>query len=119
MMNSKVTYVDALSFVLSNCEMPAEISEKLNVLKDSIVRRNSADRKPTAKQRANAELNANIGDSIIGILSESENAMTVKELCEALGGQYSTQKVSAVLKALGSAVERSVEKRTAYYKIAG
>ncbi len=118
MMNSKVTYVDALSFVLDSCDLPVEISEKLSVLKGQIVRRNSAERKPTAKQRANAEANALLGENILTILKTNGGQMTVSEICEVLGGEVSTQKVSAVIKSLGSAVERSVEKRKAYYKVA-
>ena len=117
MMNSKVTYVDALSFVLGNCEMPAEISEKLEVLKGQIVRRNSAERKPTAKQRANAEANAQIADLVRDILSHY-NGLTVAEIIEKGELDVSTQKLSAVLKGMGAEIVRTVDKRKAYYSLA-
>ncbi len=117
-MNSKVTYVDALSFVLDSCDLPVEISEKLSVLKGQIVRRNSAERKPTAKQRATAEANEMLGEMILEILSDGK-PRTVSEIqCGFDEGNYSTQKISAVLKSLGSAVTRTVDKRKAYYSLA-
>ena len=118
MMNSKVTYVDALSFVLDSCDLPAEISEKLSALKGQIVRRNSAERKPTAKQRANAEASAVIADAIRATLSASNKPLTVAELIEVGNLGASTQKVSAVLKGMGAEVVRSVDKRKAYYSLA-
>lgn len=124
MMNSKVTYVDALNVAIEELSRNgvdpeyAPFVEKLEALKGQIVRRNSAERKPTAKQRANAEANALLGENILTILKTNGGQMTVSEICEVLGGEVSTQKVSAVIKSLGSAVERSVEKRKAYYKVA-
>ena len=118
MMNSKVTYVDALSFVLDSCDLPADISEKLSALKGQIVRRNSAERKPTAKQRANAEANAALGEEIYDVLADVGVPMTVADIKEHLKGDYSTQKISAVLKSLGSGVARTVDKRKAYYSLA-
>lgn len=124
MTNSKVTYVDALNVAIDELSRGgidpeyAPFVEKLEVLKGQIIRRNSAERKPTAKQRANAEANALLGENILTILKTNGGQMTVSEICEVLGEGYSTQKVSAVIKSLGSAVERSVEKRKAYYKVA-
>jgi hypothetical protein len=122
--NSKVTYIDALNIAIEELSRggidPEYIPfvEKLEALKTQIAKRNSAERKPTAKQRANAEANALLGENILTILRTNGGKMTVSEICEVLGGEVSTQKVSAVIKSLGSAVERSVEKRKAYYKVA-
>lgn len=119
MMNEKVTYVSALSYVLSNCSLPIEIAEKLTALKNQTEKRNTAERKPTAKQRAAAEASAEIAVWVRNALAASGKPLTVKEIIEAAGlHEYSTQKVSAVLKAMGAEVVRTVEKRTAYYSLA-
>ena len=90
---SSVTYVSALSFVLDNCDLPAEISEKLTALRDQTQKRNSAVRKPTAKQRAAADASLAIADEIRGVLAAGK-AMTVAEIIEAAGIEASSQKVS-------------------------
>ena len=111
---SSVTYVSALSFVLDNYDLPAEIGEKLTALRDQTQKRNSAVRKPTAKQRAAADASLAIADEIRGVLAAGK-AMTVAEIIEAAGIEASSQKVSAVLKAMGAEVVRTVDKRKAYY----
>ncbi len=123
MMNEKMTYVVALNtaiaFLNDSTFDNEEVIEKLTALRDQTIKRNSAERKPTAKQKATAEANAVLGEEILGILRNSACLMTVSDICSALDGAYSTQKVSAVLKALGASVERVVDGRKAYYKIAG
>lgn len=115
--SSSVTYVSALSFVLDNCDLPAEISEKLTALRDQTQKRNSAVRKPTAKQRAAAEASAEIATWIRNALAGGK-ALTVAEIIETAGLDASSQKVSAVLKAMGAEVVRTVDKRKAYYSLA-
>lgn len=117
-MNEKVTYVSALSYVLENCNLPSDVADKIATLKAQTEKRNSAERKPTAKQRANAEASAVIANAIRATLSASDKPLTVAELIEVGNLGASTQKVSAVLKGMGAEVVRSVEKRKAYYSLA-
>ena len=123
MTNEKMTYVVALNtaiaFLNDSTFDNEEVIEKLTALRDQTIKRNSAERKPTAKQKATAEANAVLGEEILDILRNSACLMTVSDLCSALDAQYSTQKISAVLKALGASVEREMDGRKAYYKIAG
>ena len=117
MMNEKMTYVVALNtaiaFLNDSTFDNQEVIDKLTALRDQTIKRNTAERKPTA------EANAVLGEEILDILRNSACLMTVSDLCSALDAQYSTQKISAVLKALGASVERVVDGRKAYYKIAG
>lgn len=116
MMNSKVTYVSALDFVLSNTTLPAEIAEKITALRDAQVKRNSAERKPTKTQKENADLK----QVVLSVLSETP--CTVSELMqkhETLGA-LSNQKVSALVNALvreGSAV-KVADKRVNKFAVA-
>ncbi len=118
MMNEKVTYVSALSFVLENCNLPSDVAEKLATLKAQTEKRNSAERKPTAKQKASAEASAQIAGVIREILGSADAPMTVADIISVGGLDASTQKVSAVLKAMGAEVVRTVDKRKAYYSLA-
>ena len=117
MMNEKVTYVSALSYVLENCNLPSDVADKIATLKAQTEKRNSAVRKPTAKQRAAAEASAEIATWIRHALADGK-ALTVAEIIETAGLDASSQKVSAVLKAMGAEVVRTVDKRKAYYSLA-
>jgi len=117
-MKTTMTYVDALNLAIASLDN-AEAVAKLTTLRDQTIKRNTAERKPTAKQKALAEERAELGVQVLDILRNSASLMTVADICSALGGDYSTQKISAVLKALGASVEREVDKRKAYYRIAG
>ena len=56
---TKMTYVDAVNFAL-NVVADEAVKEKLTALRDSLVKRNTADRKPTKTQVANEGLKADI-----------------------------------------------------------
>lgn len=111
---TKMTYAAALSHVLTTCEMPEEVRAKLVALSESLVKKASAEKKPTAKQKETAE----VAQTLLVQLKENGNALTVSEMiaqlpvCEGM----SNQKVSALVRSLGSAVERVEEKRKAYFR---
>lgn len=111
---TKMTYSLALSHVLTNCEMPEDVRAKLVALSESLAKKASAEKKPTAKQKETAE----IAQTLLVQLKENGNALTVSEMiaqlpvCEGM----SNQKVSALIRSLGSAVERVEEKRKAYFR---
>ena len=54
-MTNKMTYVKALEIAMKAVEDNKEVTEKLKALKESISKKNSAKRKPTATQKANEE----------------------------------------------------------------
>ena len=117
MTNSKMTYVAALSYVLTNCtDLPTEVAEKLTALKEQTEKRNSAERKPTKAQVANEELKG----VVLSVLS-TEPA-TVSELMtkDARLAALSNQKVSALLNALveDGKVVKTTEKRKSYFALA-
>jgi len=111
---TKMTYAAALSHVLTTCEMPEEVRAKLVALSESLAKKASAEKKPTAKQKEAAE----VAQTLLVQLKENGNALTVSEMiaqlpvCEGM----SNQKVSALIRSLGSAVERVEEKRKAYFR---
>lgn len=95
----KMTNLNAMNYVIDNCELPADVLEKMCNMRDSLVKK-SATRSKASK--ANAELNAQIGEVIMSVLASSDEPMTVTEInksCDELS-EYSNQKLSAVLRNL-------------------
>ena len=95
----KMTNLIAMNYVIDNCELPADVLEKMCNMRDSLVKK-SASRSKASK--ANAELNAQIGEVIMSVLASSDEPMTVTEMnkfCDELS-EYSNQKLSAVLRNL-------------------
>ena len=95
----KMTNLIAMNYVIDNCELPADVFEKMCNMRDSLVKK-SASRSKASK--ANAELNAQIGEVIVSVLASNDEPMTVTEInksCDELS-EYSNQKLSAVLRNL-------------------
>lgn len=105
---TKMTYVNALDVAI-NGMADGEAKDKLIALRAQIEKKNSADRKPTKAQVANDAMKSDI----VAWLTE---AHTATEVAENFG--VSNQKASALLTTLVKAgtVERTVDKRKAYFK---
>lgn len=105
---TKTTYAMALEVAI-NAVAEGEIRDKLIALKAQIEKKNSADRKPTKTQVANDAMKGEI------LLALAERK-TATEVAEAFG--ISNQKASALLTSLvkGGLVERTVDKRKAYFQ---
>ncbi len=82
---------------------------------DLLAKKNASggERKPTATQKENV----GIKDAILEVLAEG-SALTVTEIVKALDGDFTNQKVSALVRQLvaDGKVERFEEKRKAYFK---
>ena len=96
---TKMTYVDALNAVLPTITDEA-VSTKLTALRDTLVKRASAERKPTKADLAKAEADAVLIDRITDLLSDGTQA-TCKEIAESLG-DVSIPKVAALLRKMGA-----------------
>lgn len=115
MMNTekKMTYVDALTFAIENGNLPTEVANKLDALRTQQVKRNTAEKKPTAKQVANEVL----AEQVFEILQP----VTISDILATgrTDNSVSNQKASALVKMLVDAgrVERITDKRRAYFKV--
>lgn len=109
--SEKMTNRKALDYVLENCDLPSDVSEKLSAMLVALDKKSGGTRKPTANQIANEELKVRILDSM-----ESDVRYQVKELAK-LVGMDSFQKCSALVKQLKDSgkVARSEEKGVAYF----
>ena len=114
---NKITYTAALSYVLTNCELPAEIATKLETLMEQTAKRNSAEnRKPTKAQRENAELSEVVAE----VLTDAGKPLTVTEIMHADErlSALSNQKVTAVIRAMGDRVVKVPDKRVNRFQLA-
>ncbi len=111
---TKLTYAQALEVAINAVD--GEVAEKLKALKASIEKKNASkgERKPTATQKENVGIKASILEVLEG------GALTVTEIVKALDGDYTNQKVSALVRQLvaDGSVVRFEEKRKAYFKLA-
>ena len=112
----KLTYVKAIENAL-NGNLTEETVEKLNALKASIAKKNTAERKPTATQKANEDFKVAILEGL-----ESGKAYTITDIIKSVEAvsDLSNQRVSAIVRQLvesGSLVREEV-KRKAYFSLA-
>ena len=114
-MADKMTNVKALAYVLENYDLPDEISEKVKAMKASFEKRNASKAgKPSKKAAENAE----IAERVIAAMVAGEGYDTngIKAL---LGdSELTPQKVTAVMKTLGSRVIAEKVKGKAVYRLA-
>jgi hypothetical protein len=61
----KMTNVKAIDYVLANAELPTDVKEKLEKMREQFVKKNSAERKPTATQTENAGLKVAILNAMV------------------------------------------------------
>lgn len=113
-MMNKMTYVKALEIAMKSVEDNKEVYEKLEALKESISKKNSAERKPTATQKANEGYK----EAILSFM-EVGKKYTISELMKSVVeiADLSNQRVSALVRQLKESglVERTEEKRKAYF----
>ena len=113
-MMNKMTYVKALEIAMKSVEDNKEVYEKLEALKESISKKNSAERKPTATQKANEGYK----EAILSFM-EVGKKYTISALMKSVVeiADLSNQRVSALVRQLKESglVERTEEKRKAYF----
>lgn len=116
MKNTNMTYAQALDIALTAIADNAEAVQKLTALKEQIIKRNSAERKPTKAQRANVEL----AEVVREVLTNASEPLTISEIMgrsDALA-VLSNQKVSAVVRSMGADVVKTTDKRVSKFALA-
>ena len=112
-----MTNVKAIEFVLTNCNVPADVAEKLTAMKASFEKKSSAERKPTPTQQENAGFKA----EILSLLADG-NQYTITDIMKGVPSMsdLSNQRVSAIVRqlTLSGEVVRVEDKRKAYFKLA-
>lgn len=118
-----MTKASALDYVLTNCQLPADVAEKLTAMRVQLANRAATPSKPTATQRVNADLK----DAMLAALMVNTAPQTVSEVWQntpelanfkgADGKSMTSQRVTALLTQLvkEGKVEREVVKGKAYF----
>ena len=112
----KMTYVKALEIAIATVDN-AEAKAKLTALQASIAKKNSAERKPTATQTANAGFKVAIENGM-----ELGKKYTITDLMKSISelADLSNQRVSAIVRQMvesGTLVREEI-KRKAYFSLA-
>lgn len=112
-----MTYVQALEIAINSITDNTEAVERLEALMASIVKKNSADRKPSKTQVEND----GVRNDILALLSDGQ-ARTISEIAEGVPAlnDATSQRISALLTPLmkQELVVREMVKRKAYFKLA-
>lgn len=111
----KMTNRKALSYALENCDLPEDVREKFAAMIAALDKKNTAERKPTAKQTENEAVRA----ALVEFINENfeGDGFTCGDLlkvCPAVEGR-SNQYVSAILSQAvkaGEVSKGSVKRRT-------
>lgn len=113
-MTNKMTYAKALEIAMNAVKENKEVYDKLDALKASIAKKNSAEKKPTATQKANEGYKEAILD-FMEVGKKYTITDLMKEVVEL--ADLSNQRVSALVRQLKEegSVERTEEKRKAYF----
>lgn len=121
MTTTKMTNRKALTYAIENCDLPADVREKFEAMISALDRKATTERKPTAKQTANADVRA----SIVEFINENSegDGFTCSDLlkvCPAVEGK-SNQYVSAILRQAVQAgeVSKGTVKRRTYFAPVG
>jgi hypothetical protein len=112
---SKMTQRAALTYAIENLsDAPADVLDKLNAMLVALDKKNSAERKPTAKQTENASIKAQI---LAGM--EPDVQYTSADVAKSYEG-LTVQRVSALLTQLvnDGALVKTVDKRKSFYSLA-
>lgn len=117
----KVTYRSAVAYALAHLpEAPAEVVEKLVALEESLEKKATAERKPTAKQNANEAYKADIL-----AFMEADHLYSVQDVFKGVeswanDADMTPARVSALLTQLKRAdlVVRVEDKRKAFFRLA-
>lgn len=111
----KMTYVKALKIAIATVENE-EVKTKLTALQASIAKKNSAERKPTATQTANAGFKVAIENGM-----ELGKKYTITDLIKSISelADLSNQRVSAIVRQMveSGTVVREEIKRKAYFSL--
>lgn len=112
--SSKATYLSAVNFAIDNLtDAPADVMERLTALRDSLVKRASAERKPSAKQIASAEARNEIVERM-----ERGVIYSAADIGKMFGetSAWASPKLTALVNA--GLVVKTIDKRKGYYTLA-
>ena len=115
MENKKMTNKVALTYILENCSLPTDVTEKVEGMIEQLEKKSSANRKPTATQKENEHFKELI------MLTATSEGKTVTDFIKSIPefDGLANQKISALVKQLvdsGKLVRTSAKGRSYFSK---
>lgn len=119
MTNTKMTNKVALQYVLANCELPADVKEKVEKMLVQVEKKNSS--KPEGKLTPTQVANEGIKTEILNFMADNPHTLyTIGELMKKVTvcNDLTNQKVSALVRQLKEEgkVLKIEEKRKSYFQ---
>lgn len=123
MTNVKMTNKVALQYVLENCELPADVKEKVEKMLVQVEKKN-ASKSEGGKLTPTQVANEGIKAEILDFMASTPNTLyTISEMLKKVPvcADLTNQRVSALVRQLvgEGKVKRIEEKRKAYFQYAG
>ena len=111
----KMTNVKALNFVIENADLPEDVLAKVTAIRDGFVKK-AENKKPTKVQEANEVIKTAIVEFLKGV----DKARATEVANAGIEGVESTQKATAMLKALVAEgkVVKETDKKAVFWKVA-
>ena len=111
----RITNKAALEFVLSNCELPQEIHDKLSTMRESLEKKSNS-KKPTARQLENEQFK----EIVLSLIDSTPRTVTEIQSLDATLAELSNQRLSPIINSLvtdGLAV-KTITKGRSYFALA-
>ena len=112
---NKLTNKAALSYVLSNCEIPADIREKLEKILESFEKK-SGDRKPTERQIQNLAFR----ETVLSVVDATPRTVSEIQKLDPTLADLSNQRMSPIINSMvdDKLLVKTVVKGRSYFALA-
>lgn len=112
---NKLTNKAALSYVLSNCEIPADIREKLEKILESFEKK-SGDRKPTERQIQNLAFR----ETVLSVVDTTPRTVSEIQKLDPTLADLSNQRMSPIINSMvdDKLLVKTIVKGRSYFALA-
>ena len=112
---NKLTNKTALSYVLSNCEIPADIREKLEKILESFEKK-SGDRKPTERQIQNLTFR----ETVLSVVDTTPRTVSEIQKLDPTLADLSNQRMSPIINSMvdDKLLVKTIVKGRSYFALA-
>ena len=112
----KITSKVALTYVLKNCETPADITEKLEKMIASLDKKSGGNRKPTERQRENLQLR----EIVLSVVDSTPRTVSEIQKLDPPLSELSTQRMSPIINSMveDMLLVKSIVKGRSYFALA-
>lgn len=112
----KITSKVALTYVLKNCEIPADISDKIEKMIASLDKKSGGNRKPTERQRENLQLR----EIVLSVADATPRTVSEIQKLDPTLSELSNQRMSPIINSMveDKLLVKSIVKGRSYFALA-